>query len=183
MQLLSTPRPLTRKRTVRLLAALCCAALPVLGAATRPSAASTATTEVLGNATHFAGLGSPYGGCGLPQRELDSQDFVALNVFNTPGDYSGSYPRPIPDARASIKGAFDSGRSCGRWVKVTIGDYCTGTNDGAPGPPFCRNGSWRAGTCPGGFVHETGLWSTSCDVGTVSEGSGRKWARTPCGEN
>ena len=183
MQLLSIHRSPARQRIAVLLAALCCAALPLVATAAQPPAASAATTEVLGNATHFAALGSPYGGCGLPQRELDSQDFVALNVFNTPGDYSGSYPRPVPDSREPIKGAFDNGRNCGRWVKVTIGDYCTGTNHGAPGRPFCRNGSWPAGTCPGGFVHETGLWSTSCDVGTVSEGSGRKWARTPCGEN
>jgi len=40
-----------------------------------------------GNATHFDALGSPYGGCGLPQSALDSQNFVALNVQNTPGDY------------------------------------------------------------------------------------------------
>ncbi|WP_234330666.1 cellulose binding domain-containing protein [Streptomyces acidiscabies] len=113
-----------------------------MAAAAQPPVASAAATEVLGNATHFDGLGNPYGGCGLPQRELDSQDFVALNVFDTPGDYSGSYPRPVPDSSAPIKGAFDNGRNCGRWVKVTIGDYCSGTNDGAPGQPFCRNGSW-----------------------------------------
>jgi hypothetical protein len=95
---------------------------------------------VTGNATWFTGLGQPYGGCGLPQANLDSQNFVALNVFNTPGDY-GYHPRPAP---ASIVGQFNNGLNCGRYVQVTIGDYCTGTNDGAPGQPFCRNGSWVA---------------------------------------
>jgi hypothetical protein len=98
-------------------------------------------TPVTGNATFFSGLGSPYGGCGLPQANLDSQDFVALNVFNTPGDYNG-HQRPVPPSSAGILGMFDNGLNCGRFVQVTIGDFCTGTNDGAPSQPFCRNGSF-----------------------------------------
>jgi hypothetical protein len=101
-----------------------------------PAVAATVT----GNATWFTGLGQPYGGCGLPQANLDSPNFVALNVYNTPGDY-GYHPRPVAPA---IVGQFDNGLNCGRYVQVTIGDYCTGTNDGAPGQPFCRNGSWVA---------------------------------------
>jgi hypothetical protein len=96
-------------------------------------------TPVTGNATWFTGLGSPYGGCGLPQADLDSQDFVALNVFNTPGDYEG-FPRPLPASMADKLGMWDNGLNCGRYVQVTIGDNCTGTNDGAPNEPFCRNG-------------------------------------------
>ena len=100
-------------------------------------------TPVTGNATHFDGLGAPYGGCGMPQANLDSQDFIALNVFNTPGDYN-QYQRPVPPSQAGILGMFDNGLNCGRWVKVTIGDFCTGVNDGAQNQPFCRNGSWVA---------------------------------------
>jgi hypothetical protein len=104
----------------------------------------TATpTPVTGNATYFDGLGAPYGGCGLPQANLDSQDFVALNVFNTPGDYS-AYARPLPPAQAAKLGMFDNGLNCGRFVQVSIGDYCTGTNDGAQNESFCRNGSWTS---------------------------------------
>ncbi len=103
----------------------------------QPSVAASLT----GNATHFDALGAPYGGCGLPQEVLDAPDFVALNVYNTPGDYS-FYPRPIPPSQAGKIGLWDNGRNCGRFVQVTIGDICTGTNDGAPGQPFCRNGSW-----------------------------------------
>jgi hypothetical protein len=103
----------------------------------QPSAAASLT----GNATHFDALGAPYGGCGLPQDVLDSPDFVALNVYNTPGDYN-FYPRPIPPSQASKIGLWDNGRNCGRFVQVTIGDLCTGTNDGAPRQAFCRNGSW-----------------------------------------
>jgi hypothetical protein len=53
-------------------------------------------------------------------------------------------PRPIPAADASEIGMFDNGLNCGRWVHVVIGNYCTGTNDGAPNEPFCRNGQWVA---------------------------------------
>ncbi len=84
------------------------------------------TNPVIGNATYFDGLGSPYGGCGLPQAELDSQNFVALNVYNTPGDYS-FYPRPIPAAQADKIGIWNNGLNCGRWVQVTIGTSAPGS--------------------------------------------------------
>jgi len=116
------------------------AALVVLAVTLSPRPWASAA-PVTGNATHFDALGAPYGGCGLPQDVLDSQDFVALNVYNTPGDYS-FYPRPLPPSQANKIGLWDNGRNCGRFVQVTIGDYCTGVNDGAPGQAFCRNGSW-----------------------------------------
>ncbi|WP_333771939.1 cellulose-binding protein, partial [Streptomyces sp. IBSBF 2435] len=149
----------------RLLAALATAVAAVLvyvltmlpAPAATPSAAPAA--DVVGNATHFDGLGQPYGGCGMPQAQLDSPDFVALNVFNTPGDYA-NYPRPVPPAQSAIKGAWDNGHNCGRWVKVTIGDYCTGTNDGAPGQPFCRNGGWTQDSYNGATL--TMLVADSC---------------------
>ncbi|HKN98208.1 MAG TPA: cellulose binding domain-containing protein [Pseudonocardiaceae bacterium] len=105
-------------------------------------------TPVTGNATWFTGLGSPYGGCGLPQADLDSQDFVALNVFNTPGNY-GPFPRPLPASMADDLGMWDNGLNCGRYVQVTIGDNCTGINDGAQNEPFCRNGSFVGDTYNG----------------------------------
>jgi hypothetical protein len=100
-------------------------------------------SPVTGNATWFTGLGGPYGGCGLPQANLDSQNFLALNVQNSPGVYT-NLPRPIPAADAAEIGMFDNGLNCGRWVQVTIGNYCTGINDGAQNEPFCRDGSWEA---------------------------------------
>jgi hypothetical protein len=101
------------------------------------------TSPVTGNATWFTNLGAPYGGCGMPQDALDSQNFVALNVYNTPGDYS-FYPRPLTGANLAKAGIWNNGLNCGRWVRVSISDYCTGVNDGATGQPFCRNGSWVA---------------------------------------
>ncbi|HEY6924670.1 MAG TPA: cellulose binding domain-containing protein, partial [Steroidobacteraceae bacterium] len=48
-----------------------------------------------GNSTWFTALGSPYGGCGVPQANLDSQNFIALNVQNDPGNYPLQLSRPI----------------------------------------------------------------------------------------
>jgi hypothetical protein len=142
------------------LAALCAfaALVPAVAAADEP---------VTGNATHFTGLGSPYGGCGLPQAQLETQDFVALNVYDTPGDYS-FYPRPLPPEQADKIGLWDNGRNCGRWVRVTIGDRCTGVNDGVPGQPFCRNGSWVADEYDGATL--TMLVADSC-------GDANAWCR------
>jgi hypothetical protein len=94
-----------------------------------------------GNATWFTNLGMPYGGCGITQSALDTQHFVALNVQNSPGDYSTFHPRPFAPEFANVMGQWNNGLNCGRWVRVTISDYCTGVNDGAPNQPFCRGGS------------------------------------------
>jgi hypothetical protein len=119
---------------------------------------------VTGNATWFSGLGSPYGGCGLPQANLDSQNFLALNVQNSPGNYT-NLPRPISAANAAEIGMFDNGLNCGRWVQVTIGNYCTGVNDGAPNQPFCRNGSWVSDQYNGATLDM--IVADSCDDGNA----------------
>jgi len=125
-------------------AVLAAAAGLVLLASQLPAGAQTLadpTGPVTGNATYFDALGSPYGGCGLPQAQLDTQNFVALNVYNTPGDYT-FYPRPLAGADLAKMGIWNNGLNCGRFIQVTVGDYCTGVNDGAPNQAFCRNGSW-----------------------------------------
>jgi hypothetical protein len=125
---------------------------------------SGSSAPVTGNATWFSGLGSPYGGCGLPQSALDSQNFLALNVQNSPGVYS-DLPRPISAASAGEIGMWDNGLNCGRWVQVTIGSNCTGTNDGAPNQPFCRNGSWVADQFNGATLDM--IVADSCDDGNA----------------
>jgi hypothetical protein len=135
---------------------------------TQPAISPTSTPisgANVGNATWFSALGQPYGGCGVPQPDLDSQNFVALNVQNTPGDYSTFLPRPIPAADASKIGFFNNGLNCDRWVKVTIGNFCTGTNDGAPNQPFCRNGSWVADKYNGATLDM--LVADSCQDGNA----------------
>jgi len=154
-----------RRARHALLAVLGAAA--VLVAAQLPASAidvSGASGPVTGNATWFSGLGAPYGGCGLPQAALDSQNFLALNVQNSPGVYS-DLPRPISAANASEIGMWDNGLNCGRWVQVTIGNYCTGTNDGAPNLPFCRNGSWVADQFNGATLDM--IVADSCDDGNA----------------
>jgi Cellulose binding domain len=98
-----------------------------------------------GNSTWFTALGSPFGGCGVPQGNLDSQNFIALNVQNDPGNYSLELSRPISSAFANDIGLWNNGLNCGRWVHAVIGANCQGTNDGAQNEPFCRGGEgWVA---------------------------------------
>jgi hypothetical protein len=108
-------------------------ALPFTITATAP-----AVPQYTGNSTWFSSLGQPYGGCGVPQPNLDTQNFVALNVQNTPGNYTTYFPRPITGADLAYIGFFDNGANCGRWVNVTIGDFCSGINNGAADYPFCQ---------------------------------------------
>jgi len=98
-----------------------------------------------GNSTWFTALGSPYGGCGVPQANLDSQNFIALNVQNDPGNYALQLSRPISSAFANDIGLWNNGLNCGRWVHVVMGANCQGTNDGGQNQPFCRGGAgWVA---------------------------------------
>ncbi|MDI5971101.1 cellulose-binding protein [Streptomyces sp. SL13] len=169
------------RRWLSVLGAICLFALlpptasatPTAAATTAPPTAQAATTPAptpaddtpaddttTGNATHFDGLGTPYGGCGIPQADLDSQDFVALNVFNTPDDPDYN-TRPVPAQDAAKMGSWQNGLNCGRWVRVNIGDYCDGTNDGAWNEPFCRDGGgWTADAYNGATL--TMLVADSC---------------------
>ncbi|MCS7477603.1 cellulose-binding domain-containing protein [Umezawaea endophytica] len=141
---MTTPAsPHKRSTRTALFAAAALATVAVVVAAILVSTTSGAesTPSQMGNATHFAGFGSSYSGCGLPQDVLDSQNFVSLNVFDTPGDYS-THARPLPTSESHRIGRWENGRNCGRYVQVTLGSYCTGINDGTQGQPFCRGGSW-----------------------------------------
>jgi hypothetical protein len=155
-----------RRRTIQATVAMVATCLAVLLAQLPAGAIDVGGTPapVTGNATWFSGLGSPYGGCGLPQSALDSQNFLALNVQNSPGVYT-NLPRPISAANASEIGMFDNGLNCGRWVQVTIGNNCTGVNDGAPNQPFCRNGSWVSDQYNGATLDF--IVADSCDDGNA----------------
>jgi hypothetical protein len=120
--------------------------------------------------TWFDGLGSPYGGCGVPQDLLETQYFVALNVYNTPGEYSKFPVRPLQGADLVATGPFENGLNCGRWVQVSLGAYCKGTNDGAPNQPFCRGdgAAWIDDDYSGGMLDM--LVADSC-------GDGNAWCR------
>ena len=114
--------------------------IPTVGSENQaPVVAASLVRESM--ATTFSGLGIPTGGCGVPEAQLDSPFFVALNVQNTPGDYASSLPRPNSDSKTV--GEFSNGLNCGRWVEVTLSDYCgSGGNSGTPGEEFCQGGGW-----------------------------------------
>jgi len=121
-----------------------------------------------GMATHFLGVGYPYGACGVPdevaawegaQDTLSGQanpfDYVALNVYHTPGRYDMPAPHPMVGADTAYMGMYDNGRNCGRWIRFELGDTCDGANDGAKNADFCRGGTgWHpnAYTGSGGYA-------------------------------
>ncbi|MFD4573574.1 cellulose-binding protein [Streptomyces sp. NPDC058417] len=110
-------------------------------ATTRAAVAADGTRT--GQGTHFDSMGAPYGGCGIPQERLESAHFVALNVWNTPGDATPEpTPRPAPAGQSGRIGEWNNGHNCGRWVEVKIGDFCEGVNDGAIDRAFCQGGRW-----------------------------------------
>jgi len=120
----------------------------VIGGVTSNAVPFTVTSAIpspevyTGNSTWFTALGSPYGGCGVPQAFIDSQNFVALNVQNDPGNYSLTLSRPISTTgpNAADIGIWNNGLNCDRWVHITMGSNCNGTNDGSQNEPFCRGG-------------------------------------------
>src|SRR5216117_868648 len=107
--------------------------IAVLLVAVFPGVASAA--PVTGNATWFDSLGQPYGGCGLPQSQLDSQDFVALNVYDTPGDYN-FYPRPRAIPRSA----------CGTTATTAAAGCGSPSATSAPAPTTGRRTSRSAAT-------------------------------------
>lgn len=120
-----------------------------------------------GMATHFLGIGYPYGACGVPDEVAANEaaidtltgqgnpvDYVALNVFHTPLVYTMVAARPMKGADTAYLGTYDNGRNCGRWLKLTLGDTCDGTNDGAAGKDFCRGGTgWYPNAHTGRTIH------------------------------
>lgn len=94
---------------------------------------------LVGHATHFEGLGTPFGGCGVPTEQVGTDAFVALNVFNTPNTGPQDFIRPIAPENQAVMGEFKNGLNCGRWVKVSILEDCVGgPNSGVLGEGFCN---------------------------------------------
>jgi len=115
-------------------------AVPFVIAATTPS-----PTIYNGNATHFGGTGTSAGGCGVPGNIQDTQNYVALNVQNDPGNYTLNLTRPIVAPYLSDIGVWNNGLNCGRYLHVKLGNACEGTNDGTADEPFCRDAAdWVA---------------------------------------
>jgi len=105
------------------------------------AAATPSPTIYNGNATHFGGTGTSAGGCGVPGNIQDTQNYVALNVQNDPGNYTLNLTRPITAPNLGDIGVWNNGLNCGRWLHVEIGNACQGTNDGTADETFCRSGA------------------------------------------
>ena len=71
-------------------AALAITAMGVSGSPANALDVSNTPTAVTGNATWFAGLGSPYGGCGMPQDGLETAP--SLLTANWTSVFPGTYP-------------------------------------------------------------------------------------------
>jgi hypothetical protein len=109
------------------------------------AAATPSPTVYNGNATHFGGTGDNAGGCGVPGNIQDTQNYVALNVQNDPGNYTLNLARPIVAPYLGYIGLFNNGLNCGRYLHVALGNACEGTNDGTADEPFCRDAAdWVA---------------------------------------
>ncbi|MEK7392745.1 MAG: hypothetical protein AAB214_09280 [Fibrobacterota bacterium] len=123
-----------------------------------------------GMATHFLGVGFPYGACGVSDEiaategamdTLSGQgnpfDYVALNVYDTPGNYDSPGTlgkRPLTGSDTLKMGTYRNGLNCGRWIKLSLGDTCDGQNDGAMNQPFCRGGTgWHPNAYTGSGVY------------------------------
>jgi hypothetical protein len=105
-------------------------------------------SEFIGTATHFGAVAPDGGGCGTPPElmlEESKGRFVALNVQDTPGDYRNDPTgrKPRPNSTGHGLGMFQNGRNCGRWIKVTLDDVCSGMSDGTAGKPLCQNGQYQ----------------------------------------
>jgi len=123
-----------------------------------------------GMATHFLGVGFPYGACGVSDEiaategALDTLtgqgnpfDYVALNVYDTPGNYDSPGTlgkRPLTGSDTLKMGTYRNGLNCGRWIKLSLGDTCDGQNDGAMNQPFCRGGTgWHPNAYTGAGIY------------------------------
>jgi len=122
-------------------------------------AAALASNE--GYATHFTDIGYPYGACGVSdsivwgEAATDTVSgqgnpfyYVALNVFDDSGFY-GTLTHPLKGADTVHMGTYRNGLNCGRWIKVRIGDWCTGNNGGEAGKAFCTPGTWISDSLDG----------------------------------
>jgi hypothetical protein len=81
--------------------------------------------------TEFAGTNKDGGACGLLTSDLELPNFVALNFFNMPGNYSQQVSHDQPPEK---QGLYKAGSHCGRWVEITLGRYCEQSH-GSEDPP------------------------------------------------
>ncbi|MER6463356.1 cellulose binding domain-containing protein [Streptomyces sp. NPDC001228] len=128
-----------------------------------------ATETNSGVATYFDATGQDGLGCGVPPAQIESTNFVALNVWNSPGNFATNLPRPVPASLGAVRGVWDNGLNCGRWVRIKLSDYCTVSNGGEAGAGICKGGEWKADEYNG---------ATLDAVVTDSCGDANEWCRS-----
>jgi expansin (peptidoglycan-binding protein) len=103
------------------------AAAPTSGAASpMTTVAAVATVTRSSWSTSFTAAWKPYGNCGVPIAQLDTQSYAALNLNSSSGGM----------------GQYANGKNCGRMITVKVGEVCVGGrhNTGAVGTGFCVGG-------------------------------------------
>eukprot|EP00892_Ulva_mutabilis_P000953 jgi/Ulvmu1/10859/UM007_0033.1 len=83
--------------------------------------------------THFSGMGSPTGGCGVP-----------------PGKAYDDNGTPLPFVALNTNSEFDNGSNCGRWVEIRLGRDCKGAGNTAYS--ICNGGKWVADGLTGDVI-------------------------------
>ena len=88
--------------------------------------------QVDGLSTYFDRIGSPTGDCAMPTNDLkDSNNkelpFVALNINKAQGSVQ------------DMQGMYNKGGTCGRWMKITLGQNCSGGSNSQRA--VCQGGS------------------------------------------
>lgn len=83
-----------------------------------------------GHGTHFAGMGSPTGGCGVP-----------------PGKAFDDNGKALPFVALNFNSEFASGSNCGRWVEIELGANCI--NAGNSQFSICNGGRAAPSPPPG----------------------------------
>ena len=107
------------------------AAVPVSSAAAPRTTVATAVSPVRSSwSTSFTAGWAPYGNCGVPVAQLDTQSYAALNQYS----YSGA------------AGQYAGGKNCGRMITVTVGETCMGGSH--------RTGTVSTGFCVGGKLEK-----------------------------
>ena len=85
-----------------------------------------------GLSTYFDKIGTPTGDCAIPTNDLkDSNNkelpFVALNINKAQG------------SKQDMQGTYNKGGTCGRWMKIKLGQNCTGGSNSQRA--VCQGGS------------------------------------------
>lgn len=90
---------------------------------------SKTSRQFSGHGTHFAAMGKPYGGCGVP-----------------PGKAYDDNGKALPWVALNTNAEFENGVNCGRWLEITLGQNCVGAGNSQWS--ICNGGSAPSSLSP-----------------------------------